>query len=132
MLATFDVPFDEAAEVLAVDAAVESGQRLLVVNVAAIPIMPIAIALKYEYLETDELTAALRRPSELASSLSVPVELLRVSSPRPVEALLQLVAEREPGLLVVGPDRSRMRPRRYAKLERRVREGASCLVWIAS
>lgn len=132
MLATFDVPFDEAAAELAVDAAVESGQRLLVVNVTAIPIMPIAIALGYEYLETDELTVALRGPSELASSLAVPVELLRVSSPRPIEALLELVAEREPGLLVVGPDRSRMRPRRYEKLVRRVRERAPCLVWIAS
>jgi hypothetical protein len=52
-----------------------------------------------------------------------------VRSPRPVEALLELVAEREPGLLVFGPDRTRLSRRRYQKAVRAVRERAPCLVW---
>jgi nucleotide-binding universal stress UspA family protein len=129
MLATLDVPFDPAASSLAVDTAVESGQRLLVVNVSAVPVLPISMRLGYEYIETDDLREALRAPAELASSLGVPVELLRVSSPRPVGALLQVVGERLPGLLVVGPDRTRIGKRRLARIETRIRRDAPCLVW---
>jgi hypothetical protein len=132
MIATFDVPFDPEASSLAVDAAVESGQRLLVVNVSEVPVLPVSMRLGYEYIETDELTTALRAPAELASSLAVPVELLRVSSPRPVRALLELVTERRPGLLVIGPDRTKFRGRRYRTVARKVRERATCLVWLPS
>ena len=85
----------------------------------------------YAYLETEELTDALRAPAELAASFDVPVELLRVSSPHPADALIELVEERDPGLLVLGPDTSRVRGRLYRKAARRVRERAICLVWLA-
>ena len=52
MLVTFDVPFVPEAAVFAVDSAVESGQPLLVVNVAEVPILPISIAMGYEYVGT--------------------------------------------------------------------------------
>ncbi len=51
MLATFNVPFEPAAAEVAVDAAVESGQPLVVVNVAETPILPVSMRLGYEYLE---------------------------------------------------------------------------------
>jgi len=130
MLVTFDVPFDPEAAELAVDAAVESGQRLIVVNVAEIALGPISLAMKYEYVGTQEVEDALRAPAELAHSLAVEVERLRLCSPRPVDALLELVAERAPGLLVVGPDRARLSRRRYAKAAKRIRERAACLVWL--
>ncbi len=130
MLATFDVPFEPEAVEVAVDSAVESGQPLVVVNVAQTPILPVSMSLGYEYLETDELTFALRAPADLAASLGVGVELLRVSSPRPVEALLQLVVERSPGLLVFGPERGAVRRRKYAKAARRIREQVTCLLWL--
>jgi len=85
--------------------------------------------LGYEYVESDELTAALRAPADLASSLAVPVELLRVAAPRPVAALLQLVAERQPGLLVLGPDRQRVSGRTFRRAAAAVRDRTSCLVW---
>ena len=66
-----------------------------------------------------------------AASVRVAVERLRVRSPRPIDALLELVAERQPGLLVFGPDRSRLSTRRYRKAAKAVREQASCLVWLA-
>ena len=130
MLVTFDVPFDPEATTLAVDAAVESGQRLIVVNVAEVPLGPISLAMKYEYVGTQEVEEALRAPAELAHALAIDVERLRLCSPRPTEALLELVAERAPGLLVIGPDRERLKRRTYAKLTRRIRDRATCLVWL--
>lgn len=131
LLATLDVPFDDEAVTVAVDAAVESGQPLLVVNVAQVPVLPVSLALGYEYIANEEVEAALRAPAELARSLAVEVERLRVCSPRPVAALLEVVAEREPGLLVLGPDRGKVRRRTYRKAARAVSERASCLVWVA-
>jgi hypothetical protein len=46
-----------------------------------------------------------------------------------VTALLELAAEREPGLLVFGPDRALLKGRVYRKAVRALRERATCLVW---
>lgn len=132
LLATVGVPFDPAASALAVDAAVESGEPLIVANVIELPPLAMSVTLGYDQIDdTPEVADALRAPALLAHSLGVRVERLRVKSPRPIAALIQLVAEREPGLLVFGPDRSRLRPRSYRRAARAVREGAACLVWLA-
>ena len=129
LLATLDVPFSEEATAFAIDAAVENGQPLILLNVAEV--LPTAYSLLgYGYVEREELQEALRKPAELARSLVVPVERLRVCSPHPVDALLEVVAERNPAVLVFGPDRTQLPGRRYRKAERAVRERASCLVWI--
>jgi nucleotide-binding universal stress UspA family protein len=130
MLVTFDVPFEREAAELAVDAAVESGQRLIVVNAVEITLGPLTLSMKYQYVGRPDVEEALRAPAELAHSLSVEVERLRLCSPRPIEALLELVAERAPGLLVVGPDREHLKRRAYAKLTKRIRERAGCLIWL--
>jgi hypothetical protein len=128
LLATLDVPFSEAATAFAVDSAVESGQPLVVVNVAEI--VPTHWSLVgYGYIEKEDLQRELRKPAELAHSLAVRVERLRVCSPHPVHALLEVVAERNPGVLVFGPDRARIRRRRYERAARCLRERTSCLVW---
>jgi hypothetical protein len=88
--------------------------------------------LGYGYVEREDLQDELRKPAELARSLAVQVERLRVCSPHPVDALLELLAERNPGLLVFGPDRSRLKPRRYRRAAKKISERATCLVWIAS
>jgi hypothetical protein len=131
LLATLDVPFAGDAMAFAVDSAVESGQPLVVVNVAEVPPTPWTL-LGYGYIEKEELQDELRKPAELAQALAVQVERLRVCSPHPVDALLELVAEREPGLLVFGPDRSKLRPRRYRRAARALREQAACLVWLST
>jgi hypothetical protein len=130
MLVTLDVPFEAEATAIAVDAAVESGQPLIIVNAAEVPLGPISLAMGYEYVGTDEVEQALRAPAALAVGLAVDVERLRLCSPRPIDALLELVAERRPGLLVIGPDRERLKRRTYTKLVKRVRERAACLVWL--
>jgi hypothetical protein len=130
VLATLDVPFAEDAAAFAVDCAVEAGQPLIVVNAAQIALTPAALV-GYGYVEREDLQRELRKPAELAHSLAVRVEWLRVCSPHPTDALLEIVAEREPALLVFGPDRSALRPRRYRRAAKAVRERATCLVWLA-
>ncbi len=132
LLATMEVPFDETAAAFAVDAAVECGQQLIVANVVEMPLGPMCVIMGYGDLEPPEDEAArFRAPAELAHTLGVEVERLRVRSPHPVDALLDLVAEREPGLLVFGPDRSRLKPRVFRKVAKKIRERATCLVWLA-
>ena len=113
----------------AVDSAVESGQPLLLVNAAEV-LPTVYSLLGYGYVEREALQDALRAPAELAHSLAVRVERLRVCSPHPVDALIEVVAERDPAVLVFGPDRSQISSRRYRKAERAVRERTSCLVWV--
>jgi hypothetical protein len=131
LLATLGVPFDRSAAAFAVDAAVEAGQVLVVANVVELPPLGMSVGMGYDQLpDSAEDAEALRAPAELAHSLGVRVERLRVKSPRPLNALVELVSEREPGLLVFGPDRARLRGRRYRKAIRAVREQAPCLVWL--
>jgi nucleotide-binding universal stress UspA family protein len=132
LLATLGVPFDQEAARFAVDAAVESGQPLILANVVELPPLAMSVRMGYDQLEDPaELAESLWAPAKLARSLGVRVERLRVRSPRPVVALLELVAERAPGVLVFGPDRATLRPRAYRKAARAVREQAPCLVWLA-
>jgi hypothetical protein len=131
LLATLDVPFDDAAATLAVDTAVESGQILIVANAVELPPLPLSVIMGYDQLGyTPEMEASLLAPVRLAAALGVPVERIRVRSPRPVQGLLQVVSERAPGLLVFGPDRSRMSRRRYQRAARAIRDTATCLVWL--
>ena len=130
--ATLDVPFDAEATVVAVDAAVEAGQPLIVANIVELPPLPLSIRMGYDQLEyAPEMDASLRAPAELAASLGVRVERLRVRSPHPVEALVQVAHERRPGLLVFGPDRRRLPRRRYARAAKALREDGSWLIWLA-
>ncbi len=129
MLATLDVPVAADAARVAVDTAVESGQALLVVNVVARPFLP-AVHAGWDTPSAPAVEESLRAPAELGHSLGLPVERLRVCTPHPIDALLQVVAERTPGLLVFGPDRSAIRDRRYRKAARAIEGRAACLVWL--
>jgi hypothetical protein len=132
LLATFGTPFDEEAAAFAVDSAVEAGEPLIVANITALEPLRLSVILGYDALEefTPEVSDSGRRLAELARSLGVRVERLRVRTPRPVEALLHLVAERRAGLLVFGPDRRRISARRYRRVVGRIRARATCLVWL--
>jgi hypothetical protein len=132
LLATLAVPFDPDASAFAVDAAVETGQPLIVAVVVELPPLTMSVNLGYDQLpDLPEDEEAFRAPAALAHSLGVKVERLRVRSPRPVEALLELAAERRPGLLVFGPDRTRMKGRIYRKAVKAIRDRVACLVWLA-
>jgi hypothetical protein len=131
LLATLGVPLEPDASTFAVDAAVESAAPLIIANVVELPPLAMSVNMRYDQLEDEaDLAAALRFPAALAHSLGVQVERIRVKSPRPIEALVELVSERCPSLLVFGPDRGKLRPRVYRRAARALRERASCLLWL--
>jgi hypothetical protein len=132
LLATIDAPFVEEAATFAVESALECGQPLIVANVLQIPLAPLCVAMGYGTLDpSEEDAASLRAPAELAYSFGVTLERLRVLSPHPIDALLELVHERKPGLLVFAPDRAAVKPRAYRKAAKRISAKANCLVWLA-
>ena len=132
LLATLGVPLAQDAAVFAIDTAVESGGHLVIANVTALEPLRMSLTLGYDALEefTPRVSGSLRKTVELARSLGVRVERLRVRSPRPLAALVELVAEIRPGVLVFGPDRSALRSGRYRKAVRAIVERSECLVWL--
>jgi nucleotide-binding universal stress UspA family protein len=131
VVVTLEAPLVEEAARLAVDSAVEAGQPLLVVNAVESILAPCGLVLGYDYVAPPDVEESLRCPATLAHSLGVEVERFCLRSPRPVEALLEFVVERGSGLLVVGPDRTRISRRRYRRASRKIRDRAPCLVWFA-
>src|SRR5215471_7651071 len=132
MLATLDVPFDHDAVVFAVDSAVELGERLIVANIVERPPLPLSVMLGYEDLPyTPEMAESLAEPVRLAKSLGVEVTRLRVKSLHPVPAMLEVVAETDPGLFVFGPDRKRIMRLRYWRAARAIRSHITTLIWLA-
>lgn len=134
MLATLSVRVDATAEAMAIESALEARVSLIVANMLVLRPYPSTMMLARENVmslpdgeDLDEVRATAYR----AVALGIPTELLRVSSLRPVRALLELAAERRVGLLVFGPDRARLPRYRFRWAARAVRKHAPCLVWIA-
>ncbi len=131
LLATLDVPFDRDAVTVAVDTAVELGQRLIVANFVEQPLLPLSASMGYDDLPyPPKLADSLAAPARLARSLGVEVARLRVKSLHPIQAIVEVTAEEGAGLLVFGPDRSRLRRRRYQRASRVIRSSVSALVWL--
>ena len=132
LLATLDVPFDHDAVTFAVDTAVELGERLIVANVVERPPLPLSTMLGYEDLPySPEMAESLAEPVRLARSLGLAVTRLKIKSLHPIPALLEAVAEQDPGIFVFGPDRHRMMRLRYWRAARAIRSGVTTLVWLA-
>jgi hypothetical protein len=132
VLGTLSVRFDPDAERLAVDSALETCADLLVVNVVDFKPCPCTMLLlgpSAATLPDEEDLEPVRATARRAASLGIRTQLLRVTSSRPVRALLEIVQERDACLLVFGPDRARMRERRFKRAAARIRERAPCLVW---
>jgi hypothetical protein len=133
MLATLSVRVDASAEAMAIESALEAGVSLIVANMLVLRPYPATVMLARENvnLPGEEDLDAVRATASRAVELGIRTELLRVSSVRPVRALLELAAERQVGLLVFGPDRARLPRYRFRRAARAVRRHAPCLVWIA-
>jgi nucleotide-binding universal stress UspA family protein len=133
LLATLSVRVDPSAERMALESACEAGVKLILANMIVLPSYPMTfiLAAAYTTLPHEEDLDAVRATAARAAALGIPTELLRISSRRPVTALLELVRERDAGLLVFGPDIS-LTPRwRFRAAARAVRRKADCLVWVA-
>jgi nucleotide-binding universal stress UspA family protein len=134
VLATLSVPVDPAAEEMALASALEAGVPLIVANLLELPPYPATMMLLGPggaTLPHEEALEEVRATAARAAALGIRTELLRVSTRHPVRALLEVVAERDAGLLVFGPDLARTRRRRFRAAVRRVRRDAPCLVWVA-
>ncbi len=118
---------------MALESALEAGVGLIIANMIRLPAYPTTMILAPEYatLPHEEDLDAVRATAVRAAELGIATELLRVSSRRPLKALLELTRERDAGLLVFGPDLSRTARLRFRFAARIVRREADCLVWIA-
>jgi hypothetical protein len=134
VLATLSVRVDPSAERMAIDSALEAGVPLVLVNVIRLPLYPMTIVMlgpEAATLPHEEDLDAVRETARRAAQLGLKTELLRVRTTRPVRALLEVVTERDAGLLVFGPHLGRVGRMRFRWAARRIRREASCLVWIA-
>ncbi len=133
MLATLSVRVDASAEAMAIESALEAGVSLIVANMLILRPYPATVMLAREgvNLPREEDLDEVRATASRAAALGIRTELLRVSSLRPVRALLELATERQVGLLVFGPDQDRIPRYRFRRAARTVRKYAPCLVWTA-
>jgi hypothetical protein len=133
VLATLSVRVDAEAERMALESALESGLPLIIANMIRMPSYPTTMMLAREYatLPHEEDLDAVRATAGRAAVLGIATELLRITSRRPLQALLELLSERDAGLLVFGPDRRLISRTRFTTAAWIVRRRASCLVWIA-
>ena len=134
VLATLSVRIDPAAEEMAIASALEAGVPLVIANMLHLPPYPATVSLvgaANATLPHEQALDEVRATAARAASLGIRTELLRVTSRHPVRALLQIVVERDAGMLVFGPDRGRLRSLRFRAAVRRVRRDAPCLVWVA-
>jgi nucleotide-binding universal stress UspA family protein len=133
ILGTLAVRVHPTAERVALESALEAGVALVVANMIMLPAYPTTMILAPQYttLPHEEDLDALRETASRAAGLGIRTELLRISSTRPVRALLELASERDAGLLVFGPDVRLTNRIRFWAAARAVRRGANCLVWIA-
>jgi nucleotide-binding universal stress UspA family protein len=132
VLGTLSSRVEPEAERLAIESAVENGVPLIVVNVMPMPACPRALVLAGHRALTfphEEDYEAVRATAQRAASWGLKVEHLRVTSPRPAKALVQIANERRAGLLVLGPKRKGIF--RFWHAAREVVRNADCLVWIA-
>jgi hypothetical protein len=135
VLATLSVRVDPRAERMAIESAIESNSAhpsLILANMLWLPPHPTTLTLAREHatLPHEEDLDAVRETAARAAAAGVQTELLRISSRRPLVALIELISERRAGLVVLGPDPTRT-PRWWLWLAaRRVRRQADCLVWI--
>jgi nucleotide-binding universal stress UspA family protein len=136
VLATLSVRVDPEAERMAIESAIDSDPahpKLIIANMLWLPPHPTTLVLAREVavLPHEEDLDAVRETAARAAARGISVELLRISSRRPLAALLELIEERGAGLVVLGPD-PRRSPRWWrAVAARRIRRRAGCLVWIA-
>jgi hypothetical protein len=134
VLATLSVRVDPSAERVAIESAVEAGVPLVLVNLLRLRPFPGTLATvgaEGLNLPHEEDLDAVRATARRAAEFGVKTELLRVTTRHPVQALLEIVAERDAGLLVFGPDLKRTGRLRFRALARQLRRRAGCLIWVA-
>jgi hypothetical protein len=134
LLATFaGVPPHPDATDLAVEAAFETGATLLLADV----VVRARMRRRVTGTAVVAMAPGLRSAVDRASNLGVRVERMRVAQPRPAAALLKVVHEFRPALVVFAPDPSAFsrwqwrKRRRFRRLVVALEREAPCLLWRA-
>jgi nucleotide-binding universal stress UspA family protein len=130
VLATLSSRVDPSAERLAIESCLDANVPLVVVNAIAAPACSRTLHLGALDPAREDY-AAVRATAERAAAFGIPVEHLRVTTPRPARAIVEIAKERAAGLLVLGPKRGRVPEWRLRRAVRAVRASLTCLVWIA-
>ncbi len=128
MLLTFNVPFSAEAVAVAIDAAAETGAELLVCDAMEIAASYVAHMAR-QWAEQDNREHA-RLVGREAAARGVRVQLIGFHNPKPVQAALEVCRDYSVGLLVLGPERKRLGRITYARIVRRLRRAAPCLLWV--
>ncbi len=134
VLATLSVRVDPSAERMAIESALEAGVPLVLVNLISLPPYPRTLVLagpEATTLPHEEDLDEVRATAHRAAELGLKTELLRVRTRHPVRALLEVLRERDAGLLVFGPHLAMVGRLRFRRAARKVRREAGCLVWVA-
>lgn len=132
MLVTLaSAPFHPAATDLAIGAAVEHAADLLVINVVD---CPGGRGPHTDPADLPAVAARLRVAIDRAVGAGLHVTSLRVTTPHPRAALVDLAATYRPLLLVLGPDPDRrsflrLSRRRHRRILRAVEARTACLMW---
>jgi Universal stress protein family len=135
VLGTLSARFDPEAERFAIESALEADAALIVVNVVELKPYPCTMRLlgpSAATLPEEEDLEPVRATAARAAALGTRTQLLRVTSSHPVRALLEIVSERDAGLLVFGPEPDRVRRRTLRRAFVQVRERAPCLLWTSA
>jgi nucleotide-binding universal stress UspA family protein len=134
LLATlFNAPIADAAIRCAVDAAFETGVPVAVVNVADVSVG--GRGPRIDVGDPPDLAASLRRATAAAAAVGVPTSSYRMRSLHPAATLISLIRDREPALVVLGPDVERlsalrhMTAWRYRRIVRALGMRTSALLW---
>jgi universal stress protein family protein len=132
VLATLSVRVDPRAERMALDSALEVGAPLIIANMLMLPAYPTTVMLARQYatLPHEEDLEEVRATARRAAALGIKTELLRITSRRPLAALIELIQERRAVLVVLGPDVRRTPRLRLWLAATLVRRRTDCLVWI--
>jgi len=134
VLGTLSVRVDPSAERMAIDSAIEANVPLVIANILRLRPMPTTLALvgpEGLNLPHEEDLEAVRATAARAAALGVETELLRVTTRHPINALIEVVRERNAGLLVFGPDLRLTGRLRFRRAARRLRREVGCLIWVA-
>lgn len=132
LLVTLGAPVETAAASVAVGSALDAGSPLILANVTELEPLSLSLVLGYDAIEelTPETNASLRTLAEAAAAVGLAVEWLRIRTPRPVRAMLELIRDRRPGLVVLGAGRGSVPPRRYRRALAALREHGEFLIWL--
>lgn len=128
MLVSLDIAFDEAAIETAIEAALEANSELFVCLGIQLPVGN-ANAAARRHMGDPVVREQIKEIVAVARAAGAKAQMLTFNSPRPTTVLIDVVRDRDIGLLVFGPNRRRYGRLRFRLHTRKLRRNVDCLFW---